>query len=131
MALEIIKDIENHLAGCGIEVSGGLVRQDEQRIIDECSRDGRSLLLPAGKFVGAMMTAVGQTDLGNDMFCSLTPFTMMNALIEQGHLQVFKQGELCDQIEVLEDKAYFFAAYFREGVVVEFRHISTVKEILP
>ena len=44
---QTIEKIENLLAGFAIKRTGGLIRQQDQRIIDHSPRDAHALLLPA------------------------------------------------------------------------------------
>jgi ABC-type uncharacterized transport system permease subunit len=53
----------HHVSGCLIEVAGGLVAQQQQRLADEGAGQGYALLLAAGKLGGAVVEAVAQTDL--------------------------------------------------------------------
>ena len=45
LTIQIIKDFHDVRAILGIQVPGRLVRQDNFRIIDQCPRNGYSLLL--------------------------------------------------------------------------------------
>jgi hypothetical protein len=50
------------LTGLRIEISGGLVRQDEIRSGSQRARDRNTLLLSAGELGGLVMGTVGHTD---------------------------------------------------------------------
>ena len=53
--MKFIEDIQNLLLGGGIQIAGWLVRQQHERLIDQGSRHGHPLLLPAGKLHGSMV----------------------------------------------------------------------------
>ncbi len=45
-----------------VEIAGGLVGENERRIVDDAARDGHALTLTAGQFLRQMRGAVGETD---------------------------------------------------------------------
>ncbi len=47
-AVQIRQLLHDAVAAGGIQVSGGLIRQDDGRVIDQCARNGNALLLTAG-----------------------------------------------------------------------------------
>ena len=49
---QVVEDSQDHLACGGIEVSGRLVRQEDKRIVNQCSGNRGTLLLTA--VVGAI-----------------------------------------------------------------------------
>src|SRR5690606_21447894 len=49
-------------AGDAVEVAGGLVGQDDIRVVDQRSGDRHALLLPAGELVGPVIEPLGQAD---------------------------------------------------------------------
>lgn len=63
LAGEVFEEVEDFLTGAGVEVSGGFVGEDDGGVVDEGACDGDALALAAGEFVGAVMEAVGETDL--------------------------------------------------------------------
>ena len=56
---EFAEEVEDELAGVGVEVSGGLVGEDNLGVVDEGACDGDALLLAAGELVGPVLDAVG------------------------------------------------------------------------
>ena len=46
----------------GIEVAGGLVRDEQSRVMDNGAGDGHALFLAAGEFGGPMVRAIGKSD---------------------------------------------------------------------
>ena len=60
LLVEVVNQFEHLLAGARVEVAGGLIGQDHQRVVDQRTRDGHALLLAAGQLVGTMMQAVAQ-----------------------------------------------------------------------
>ena len=60
--LSVVNQFQHLLAGAGIEVAGGFVGQDHERIVDQRAGDGHALLLAAGELVGPVVQAVAQPD---------------------------------------------------------------------
>ena len=47
-----------------VEIAGGLVRENQFRMIDQRASHGHALLLAAGKLRGQMLDAIGEADAG-------------------------------------------------------------------
>jgi len=60
--VEVIEEGHDLVTGLGVQVSGGLVGEDDRRLGDDRPGDGRSLLLAARKLRRDVATAVGKTD---------------------------------------------------------------------
>ncbi len=58
---ELHKLVENAIGGVGIEIAGGLVRQQDLRLIGDGAGNGHALLLTAGKFRRPMVPALRET----------------------------------------------------------------------
>ena len=57
-AMQLVKQIHNHLASSEIETAGGLIRQEHAGIAGQGARQNHALLFAAGKFARAMGGAV-------------------------------------------------------------------------
>ncbi len=84
--------------GAGVEVAGGLVGQDQQRIDDERTRDGHALHLAAGQLVGPMPATVPRPT------CSSTASTFghfgaASGVEEAKQRDVLLRGQRRQQIE--------------------------------
>ena len=62
LAMKIVEETENFVAGFRVEFSGGLVCQQQRRIENESAGDGDALAFAAGKFIGQMPGARAETD---------------------------------------------------------------------
>jgi hypothetical protein len=51
-------------------------------------------------------------------------------LVEKGDFEIFEDGELGDEVEVLEDEAEAGAAKFGEGVVIKLGDVLVIKEVV-
>ena len=63
-AVDAEQQLDDRVAGGGIEVAGGLVGEQQRRIVGQRAGDGDALLLAAGELRRIVMAAVGQADLG-------------------------------------------------------------------
>ena len=51
-----VEESHNFNAGLGVKISGGLVGQNDGRVVDEGTRDGNPLALAAGELVWLVMS---------------------------------------------------------------------------
>src|ERR1035437_1263396 len=58
LGVQFIEHLHDFHAGGGIEIAGGLVGQNHERIVDQRAGDGDALLLAAGKFKRFMIEPV-------------------------------------------------------------------------
>ena len=70
-AWSVIEESHDLEAGLGVEVSRGLVGEDDRRIVDQSARDGDALALAAGELVGLVHHARFQADIGERLLGAL------------------------------------------------------------
>src|SRR6266568_1106227 len=126
--VEVVENLENLDAGTGIEVAGGLVGQDDERLIDERSRDGDALLLAAGEFEGFVVQAMAQAHPLGNLRRQGAAFRLRAALVIERHLDVLDDGQLLDEIVGLENKTNARPANGGQGVVIQLGHIITAEQ---
>jgi len=68
----VVEEGHDLVAGLGVEVSGGLVGEDDGGVIDQGAGDGDALALAAGEFVGlcimrALRPTLSSTSLARAM----------------------------------------------------------------
>ena len=66
-AVEGFHELDDFLTGFGVEVSGGLVGEDDAGRIGEGSGDGDALLLSAGELEGFVVESVSEADALEDV----------------------------------------------------------------
>src|SRR5882672_10402770 len=54
LAVQALENRHDLDAGAGIERAGGLVGEDDSRVVDQAAGDGHALLLAAGELIGMM-----------------------------------------------------------------------------
>jgi len=62
LAVQASDELEDDIGSSSIEIAGGLVRQKDLGPSDQSPSQGKPLLLTAGKFAGAMVSARLQPD---------------------------------------------------------------------
>ena len=86
-----------------VQVSGGLVRQDNFRFVDDGPRDGHALLLAAGNFRRPVLQAVGEAEhLGDDLKAVRVKAVAVNVLRDG---DVAAGVERRQQVEPLKNEA--------------------------
>ena len=61
--IELLEERHDFFARFGIEISGGLVGEDDRGIVDEGPCDGDALALSAGQFIRPMVEPITEADV--------------------------------------------------------------------
>jgi hypothetical protein len=99
LRIQFVEHLQNLGAAFGVEISGGFIGQNNQRVVGQRTGNGDSLLLAAGQLKRAVMHAVGQSHAFSQHEGTLTPLMLGNLLIVHGNLDIFEDVELADEIE--------------------------------
>ena len=115
--VDVVEKIHDGVAIFGVEVSGGLIGEENHGIADEraCHRD--ALLLTTGKLCGIMLGAMRHFDAFEGALDFFLAFGGGHAAIGEGKFDVFVDGEIADEVEGLEDETDFAIA--NAGAVAE------------
>ena len=62
LLMQTVKNLHNVPRRAGIQISGGLVRQNQGRFCDQRTGDGDALLLAAGEFRGLVLRPFAEPD---------------------------------------------------------------------
>ncbi len=117
-AVEIGNHLQNRRSGLGVEVPGGLIGEDDRRIGDQCTGDGRALLLASGELTGAVAHPVFEPHPRERLHGSPVTFVARHPLVEHRHFGVLEDGQLADEVERLEDETDLASADAAELAVV-------------
>ena len=88
-----------------ILVGGGFVRQDIVGRIDERPGRGHALALAAGKGADRLPHQFSGIEAGQDGLAAFAPVTRAAGAGDQGQHDIFQDGQLADQIVLLENNA--------------------------
>src|SRR5689334_24654944 len=102
--MQVLEQAENLFAGSGIEIAGGLVRQENGRVACQGAGEGHTLLLAPGKFAGPMVRPFLESDLVQH-FASAAPGDRPRLSANyEGHGGVFDCGEFRQEVMTLPYK---------------------------
>ena len=117
LAMQIVKEAKNFVAGFRVEISGGLVCQQQRRIENESAGDGDALAFAAGKFVWQMASTRAETDAIEKFRGAQFGFAAAQSLQAQRERCIFQSAQRRQQIESLKNHANFFTARASAKVV--------------
>jgi hypothetical protein len=124
--LEQFHDAARHLR---VQITGGLVRQQESRGAGQGARNRDTLLLAAGELGRIMPRACRQADALQGFLDAALALARTEAPIAQRHLDVIVNIQVRNQIERLKYEADFLVAQLRALIVVETAHIGAVEQV--
>lgn len=88
-------------AGLAVQGAGGLISEEDVRVVDQGPGNGHPLHLPAGHLAGALMELVSQPHLLQGLFCPLPPFPPGDAADGQRQFHVGQHRLVGDQVVAL------------------------------
>src|ERR1700679_1003230 len=98
---EVAGERQHVIGGCFVEIAGGLVREQKQRLHRERAADRDPLLLAAGKLVGIAVETTGKPE-------ALRKLCLPGGIVAPGNAglerQIVPDTEARDQVELLEDE---------------------------
>src|SRR5258706_2338401 len=115
--MQIVNQVQNFGTGGGVQVSGGLVGQQNRRKYAQCARDRHALAFSAGELVGQVVEPRAQLHQVQQLPRALINFLARPASQMQGQSHVFQARQRGQEIKELEDEADFVAAHARQFVV--------------
>ena len=127
--VEPLEDAHDLDAGLRIEIAGGLVGEQNRRIVHEGAGDGHALALPAGELVRAVIDARPELHLVERRARAHVAILGRNARVHERQLDVAQRRRARQQVERLKDEADLFIPDARELVVVHLAHLLAVQEI--
>src|SRR5262249_15191245 len=130
--VEPLQNFHDLVAGCGVEVSGGLVGKNDIGIVDKRPRDGHSLLLAARELRRTVIEAGGPAHPGWHLDLSLLwlPAYFARSLVGERELNVLEYRVLLDQVVGLKDETEVAAADLGQLIVVEPCDVSAAEQVL-
>ena len=104
LGVKLMENVNDLLAGFGVQCAGGFVCQNQLGIGDDGPGDGHTLLLTAGKLCGHVLCPGQKAYPIQGGFHPLLALRSGNTLVNQRQFHVFFRGELGDQVELLDQK---------------------------
>jgi len=124
-AVEFAEEADDDFFVGFVEITGGLVGQDELGLIDERASDGDALLFTAGKLRRKVSEAMAEADALE----SFPGLILVGDAVEvlRKH-DVFKRVEVRHEVELLEDKADFFGTVADEFIFAKIGKVDAVDD---
>ena len=130
LAVQFDEQLHHLLGGGGVERAGGLVGQEQERLVDDGARDRDALLLSARELVGQVIHAIGQPHPLERAHRLLAAQPAPLAGVDHRQLDVLQRVVARQQVEGLEDEADLLVAQRRELEFVEVLHRLAVEQVL-
>ena len=99
------QEVHDRGRGARVQVRGGLVGEDGQRLVDERARQGDALPLASGELVRPVPHAIGEADRGQRFLRAPAAIRARDAVDPERVLDVLEGGEHGQQVEGLEHEA--------------------------
>ncbi len=110
--MESFEDVEDFLAGLGIQSARRLVRQNDGWIPHDGAGDGDALLLSSGEFVGFVCGLVGKPDAFEGGKGPGLALGFRDALVRERKHDLFQCRKSRNEIVSLKNESYLLAAEF-------------------
>src|ERR1035437_8673027 len=130
LGIQFIENFHNLHAGGGIEIAGGFIGQDDERIVDQRAGNGHALLLAAGKFKGFVIDPIRESDARGKFAGAFPAFVFGTILVVERDFDVLHHRKLLDEIVRLENETKPRSTNSGEGVVIHARHILATEQIV-
>jgi hypothetical protein len=112
--LDFFKKHEDGFASRAVEISGGLIGEEDFWAVDEGASDGGALLLAAGEFAGAMSDAFAEADALKSFVDAGGAVAAVDFGEAERELDIFLESHAREEIERLEDHADGLTAVARQ-----------------
>jgi len=129
VAVKVLEQGQNLVAGPAIQRAGRLVSQDESRIIHHRARNDDALLLASGELIRPVMDAVGEADPVERPFGSASSVSVMSARVNKGQFDIFQRAGPWRKRRDLKDETDILAPDGRADVFVQLYNFSPVQRI--
>jgi hypothetical protein len=126
--IETHQQLQDFFAVARIEIAGRFIGKDERRFFSHCPSDGNPLLFTTGELARAMREAVFQTDGCGSFKHKVLDGTVRNGSVLKRKSDIFLNGKMREEIEILKHKADALAADVGKTGVVEGGGIFSFKE---
>ena len=107
-------------AGLGVEVTGGLVGQDDGRAVHKRAGNGDALALAPGELVGLVVHARLQTHIDKRFLSAFNARGCRCAVVDERKFDVVQRSCAGKQVEGLENESDFLVTNARQFIVIEF-----------
>ena len=129
LLVQPLKRVQNLHTRPRVQIAGGLIRQQDRRIVDQRAGYGHALLLSAGKLRGVVIGAFFQAQQAKRLESPPGALLALHARIDQRQFHIFVSRRAGQQIESLKDKSDFLVANARQLVFGKLRDVLPIQAI--
>ena len=105
LPVQVLQQLQNGLSGIRVQCGGGLVGEEDLRVVGQGAGDGHALLLAAGQLAGIGVHLVPQVHQIQKLQHPVLDLLLFQPGVPEGISHVFKNRVSVQQVEVLEDHA--------------------------
>lgn len=117
--VEFGEEVHDFPALVGVEIAGGFVGEDQARAGDDGAGDGDELLLSAAELARIEVLLRDDVETVEGIRDERFAFSLFDVPIRKWDVEVFADGEVVEEVELLEDEADVFLVEFGAGALVE------------
>src|SRR5262245_56110504 len=128
-AVQRIEEREDLGPRRAVEITGGLVREQQPRTRDQRARDRDALPLPAGQLAGPVRAALRKPHAFERLAGAAVALAGADARVHERHLDIRERGLPREQREGLEDESDLPVAHVRELELGELRNEAAAEPV--
>jgi hypothetical protein len=114
---DVEKKLKDGGAGVLVERTGGLVGQQNFRVVHQCAADCGTLSFTAGELLNFLVEAMGEAGSLSELLQALVGEGAIRCGCHGGDEAVFREGKVRDEIVELKYEAYFMAEQLEQVAV--------------
>src|SRR6266853_195669 len=118
--IEPLEELHDFFALRGVQVSGGLVGENELGVLNHRARDPNKLLLSAGKLVWEQVLLPDNVEAIQNVADQAHALFVRNVFVGQWNFQIFEDSKIVDQVVALENETNIGFVQFVALLDVEF-----------
>src|SRR5215210_121368 len=103
--VQFLEQVHHRLAALRIEVAGGLVRQEDNRLASHRARDSDALLLTTGELARQVFGSMRHADPFERRCDPLASFARRHSTVGERQLDILEDAQIANQVEALENES--------------------------
>src|SRR5579862_8403081 len=120
VVVEPLEQIHDHFSLAGVQAAGRLVGENEFRLANHSAGDGDELLLSAGKLIRVERFLADDLEAVENVGHHPFALGFLDVAVGKRQIEIFRDGEIIEQVILLEDKADIFLVQLDTAAIVEF-----------
>src|SRR6185437_10927337 len=129
--VELLEEVHDHFALAGMQATGGLISKNELRISDDRASHGNELLLSARELIGIKALFPDDLEAVENVRHHAVALGLFYIPIRKRQIEIFRDGEIIEQMILLENEADKFLVQLHTLAIVELMHFVAGEIELP